>query len=228
MARDFLCRTCNYNTFIKCNYIKHLETSKHLNRMTKYSCNLCKMNFKTKQKLHKHLQRLTPCDTLLKNGNSIEVTQFHIKIIYHNLNYIDRTYCFNFEFNSIGIDDILSLYYLSNYLQHFKNQFNGIDLFLKVFESLFIKYFIEKKYLIFNPVNTDILLVKSNIHYNTYEPFNMQLFLYIIRLINFTDYDKNFDIDNITDDNIYMIKINMIRIYKQEKEKFIKSLIQFE
>ncbi len=225
MSRDYICRACNYNTLIKCNYIKHLNTKKHLNSMSKIFCNLCKKNFNSRQKLVKHLKKIMPCDTLLKPEMPVQVLEFRIRIIFNNLNYVDRIYYFNFQLSSIGIDDIYTKYLFSKQLYKLKFYLKGIDLFLTAFKNIISHYLNQKKYLIFNPLNTDIILIKSLVHYDTYELFNLQLFQYIIRIVEFNNIDTDFNIDIINIRDIDNINKELIKFYKINRDEFIKLLI---
>lgn len=227
ILNNYICNACNYNTNIKCNFIKHIYTVKHTSNITKYNCPLCQKNLKTKQKLYKHLKRKYPCDLINKpTEKSVIDNVASIIIMYKYLNYIDRMFCFNFEYNSNCIDSTNSIELIVNNINTLKHRFSGYELFTNSIAISFFNFNDRNKYMFFNALGSDLLLVKCNLRFRKFEVVSEIIIKYIIDLLFIYDNtllvlpELNSDISNNIIENLI---IGYNKIKKSYSDIILKS-----
>ncbi len=85
-SKNHFCNLCNYNTYRKFNYKKHIETTKHKNKeepneskklSTDYTCNICEKYYKTTSGLWKHnkihkIEKIDNYNNLIKESNELK------------------------------------------------------------------------------------------------------------------------------------------------------------
>ena len=220
MSNDYICNACNYTTNIKCNFLKHIYTSKHLSNIGKYNCTLCQKNFKTKQKLHKHLKRKYPCDLIDKpSEKSVVDNGTSITIIYKYLNYIDKMFCFNFEYNSHCIDSSTSIELIVNNINILKHRFTGYELLTNSIAISFFNFNDRNKYMFFNASDSNLLLVKCNLRFRKFEVVSETIIKYVIDLIFIYD-NSLLVLQELTPDITDNIIVNLITGYNKIKKSY--------
>jgi len=113
VAYKFNCKSCDYNTSKKCDYMKHLATDKHKNnvmeangsnmevqKVAQFTCN-CSRKFNTHGGLWKHKQKCTNNNTI--NTNILEF-QDNVKVDMNDSNLIIEILKQNEDFKQLIID----------------------------------------------------------------------------------------------------------------------------
>lgn len=225
MLNEYICNACNYITNIKCNFMKHIYTSKHLSKVLKYNCSLCHKNFSNKQKLNRHLKRKYPCDVSkhLYNDSMVTIND-SITILYKYLNYIDRIFCFNFEYNSNYIDNHDAIQLIIQNINLLKSRFTGYELFTNSIAISFFNFSDRQKYMFFNSYGSKVLLVKCNIGFRKFEIMSPIIIKYIIDLI--IVYDNTLEnIPELTIEISDNIISNLIIGYNRIKKSYTNILL---
>jgi hypothetical protein len=147
-----------------------------------------------------------------------------ITILYKYLNYIDRIFCFNFEYNSNYIDNHDAIQLIIQNINLLKSRFTGYELFTNSIAISFFNFSDRQKYMFFNSYGSKVLLVKCNIGFRKFEIMSPIIIKYIIDLI--IVYDNTLEnIPELTIEISDNIISNLIIGYNRIKKSYTNILL---